>query len=101
MRFAQNDDSYHRVVYLTERTTRDLAKKIAQKQRINADSIVRITHVNQAGLKITVDDDVVRELREGQDMAAEFAEVPSPTPSPTQDAGIDITSTVYEVTLSF
>jgi hypothetical protein len=100
MRFPENDSGgYYRAVYLTERTTRDLAEKIAQKQCVNPDRIVRVTHVNQAGLRIMMDDDVVRELPEGQDMAAEFAEVPAPMP--TSDAGVDVASTGYEVTLSF
>lgn len=74
IRFPQT--RYHRAVYLTERTTSDLADKIAQKQRISPDRIVRIVHISQTGLQVQVDDDLVRELPEGQDMAAEFAEVP-------------------------
>lgn len=42
-----------------------------------------------------VDDDLVRELGDGQDMVAEMVEVP------TEDGGVDVPSSGFEVTLSF
>ncbi|KAJ5594813.1 uncharacterized protein N7459_001021 [Penicillium hispanicum] len=73
----QHPQEYYRAIYLTERTVRDLMKKISEKHQIDPGRIVRILHVNQAGLRIMVDDDVVRELPEGQDMIADICESPS------------------------
>lgn len=77
IRFPRNDqakDDYYRAVYLTERTVRDLMEKISVKQRIDPQRIVRVLRVNKNGLKIMVDDDVVRELPDGQDMVVEISE---------------------------
>ncbi|EAW09694.1 grainyhead-like protein [Aspergillus clavatus NRRL 1] len=71
---TQNSDDYYRAVYLTERTVRDLMEKISMKQKIDPQRIVRVLHVKQNGLKIMVDDDVVRELPDGQDMVVEISE---------------------------
>ncbi|PWY92431.1 hypothetical protein BO70DRAFT_367575 [Aspergillus heteromorphus CBS 117.55] len=80
VRFPRNDqpqDDYYRAVYLTERTVQDLMEKISVKQRIDPQRIVRVLHVKQNGLKIMVDDDVVRELPDGQDMVVEISETAS------------------------
>lgn len=69
-----HSQDYYRAIYLTERTVRDLMKKISEKQQIDPSRIVRILHVNEAGLRIMVDDDVVRELPEGQDMIVDIYE---------------------------
>ena len=74
---TEHPQDYYRAIYLTERTVRDLMKKISEKKHIDPRRIVRILHVNQAGLRIMVDDDVVRELPEGQDMIADIYESPS------------------------
>lgn len=74
----QNPQEYYRAIYLTERTVRDLMKKISEKRHIDPSRIVRILHVNEAGLRIMVDDDVVRELPEGQDMIVDIYESQSP-----------------------
>ncbi|KAJ5760943.1 hypothetical protein N7520_008099 [Penicillium odoratum] len=79
VRFSGNDQhpaDYYRAIYLTERTVRDLMKKISEKHHIDPSRIVRILHVNEAGLRIMVDDDVVRELPEGQDMVVDIYETP-------------------------
>lgn len=49
-------------------------EKISVKQRIDPQRIVRVLRVNKNGLKIMVDDDVVRELPDGQDMVVEISE---------------------------
>jgi hypothetical protein len=67
-------DGYYRAVYLSERTVRDFMHKISEKNKIDPERITRVLRVNQDGLKIMVDDDVVRELPDGQDMVAEFSE---------------------------
>lgn len=77
IRFPRHDhdgDDYYRAVYLTERTVRDLMEKISMKQKLDPRRIVRVLHVKQNGLKIMVDDDVVRELPDGQDMVVEISE---------------------------
>lgn len=58
---------------------KDLIAGISEKFNINPDRISRVTHVNAKGLQIIVDEDVVRELREGQDMVVEFTPVSATT----------------------
>jgi len=69
------DNDYYKAVYLMERTVRDLITSIANKCSVERDRVARIIRINPKGLKIMVDDDVVRELREGQDMIVDFHEV--------------------------
>ena len=66
---------YYRAVYLMQRTVRDLVNGISQKFQIDPLRVTQVTHVNSKGLHIIVDEDVVRELPEGQDMLVEFAPV--------------------------
>ncbi|KAG2412214.1 hypothetical protein HFD88_009771 [Aspergillus terreus] len=77
VRFPRGDpvqDDYYRAVYLTERTVGDLMRQISMKQRIDPNRILRVVHVKKDnGIKIMVDDDVVRELPDGQDMVVEIA----------------------------
>ncbi|KAL4786201.1 CP2 transcription factor-domain-containing protein [Aspergillus varians] len=84
----QEQDDYYRAVYLTERTVRDLMEKISMKQRIDPQRIMRVLIVKENGLRIMVDDDVVRELPDGQDMVAEISEASTfdaaDTPSPVE-----------------
>ncbi|CAG7932372.1 unnamed protein product [Penicillium olsonii] len=67
---------YYRAIYLSERTVRDLIKQISARQQINPVCIVRMIHVNENGMRILVDDDVVRELPEGQDMVVDISDAP-------------------------
>jgi len=48
--------------------------KISEKHHIDPSRVVRILHVNQKGMRIMIDDDVVRELPEGQDMVVDIYE---------------------------
>ena len=66
---------YYRAVYLMHRTVRDLVNGISNKFQIDPLRVTQVTHVNSKGLHIIVDEDVVRELPEGQDMLVEFAPV--------------------------
>ena len=68
-------EDYYRAVYLMERTVKDLITSIAIKCGVDPTHVTRTLRVNPRGLKIMVDDEVVRELPEGQDMIVEFAEV--------------------------
>ncbi|KAJ5887961.1 hypothetical protein N7495_008002 [Penicillium taxi] len=93
VRFSGNEQhpqEYYRAIYLTERTVRDLMTKISEKHQINPDRIVRILHVNQAGLRIMVDDDVVRELPEGQDMIVDIQESPLMSSSNVPGSPVEI-----------
>ena len=69
--------SYYRAVYLMARTVHDLVKSIGAKCGVDSSRISRILRVNSRGLEIMVDDDVVRELPEGQDMVVVFNDIPS------------------------
>ncbi|KAL9605674.1 MAG: hypothetical protein Q9179_001139 [Wetmoreana sp. 5 TL-2023] len=68
-----NDDCY-KAVYLKERTVTDLVTNIAMQCNIKPSQITRALQVNHKGLRIMVDDAVVRELPEGQDMVVEFSD---------------------------
>ena len=69
------EDDCYRAVYLMERSVRDLINNIAKKCGVEPAQVTRTLRINPKGLKIMVDDDVVRELPEGQDMIVEFTEV--------------------------
>jgi hypothetical protein len=58
----------------------DLLKHISLKYHIDSTIISSIIHVNQKGIRVMVDDDVVRELPEGQDMIINISEAPGSTP---------------------
>lgn len=69
------DDGFYRAVYLMQRTVEDLVRSIAAKCEIDPARVQRTIRINDKGLQILVDDDVVRELPEGQDMNVEFTEI--------------------------
>ncbi|KAI9879224.1 MAG: hypothetical protein M1830_009155 [Pleopsidium flavum] len=109
------EDDYYRAVYLMQRTVNDLIHSIAAKCNVEPSRVTRTFRVNPKGLKILVDDEVVRELPEGQDMTVEFSEIKSDTlPKREWDAGatdlqvdgdisvvLDATSSSLEMKLSF
>lgn len=66
------DDNFYRAVYLMQRSLRDFVAGVAAKLDLDPSQVVRAVHVNRTGLNILLDDEVVRELPEGQDMIAEF-----------------------------
>ena len=67
--------SYYRAIYLTKRTIEEFTSKIAIKWDVDPSKITRTIHSVQGGLEVEMDDDVIRELREGQDMRLEIDEV--------------------------
>ncbi|KAH8888609.1 hypothetical protein GQ53DRAFT_243055 [Thozetella sp. PMI_491] len=67
----------HRAVYLTQRTLAEFVNKVAAKWNLDPSRVVRTVHVLQRGLEVALDDDVIRELSEGQDMKLEVVEVSS------------------------
>jgi hypothetical protein len=74
----KHPQDYYRAIYLQDRTVRDLVYQICQIHQIDSTRIVRILHVNHSGRRVLVDDNVVRELPEGQDMVAGIYETLDP-----------------------
>ncbi|KIV96759.1 hypothetical protein PV10_00580 [Exophiala mesophila] len=72
VRQKDSQREYYRAVYLMQRTVKDLINGIAQKFEVDPHRVTQVTHVNSRGLRILVDEEVVRELPEGQDMMVEF-----------------------------
>jgi hypothetical protein len=61
-----------------KREVKELVASIAAKCNFNPTKILRVTHVNQKGRNIKVDDDIVREIPDGQDMILEFSSITAP-----------------------
>ena len=81
---VQND--YYRAVYLMDRTVESLIAGITIKCGVNPAQVMNSLRINPKGLKIMIDDEVVRELPEGQDMVVEFGNI-NPTAGFKQEAG--------------
>ncbi|ESZ96828.1 CP2 transcription factor [Sclerotinia borealis F-4128] len=64
-------DEFHRAIYLMQRTLKDFTDAIALKWNIEPTKIWRTTRVLESGLRVKMDDDVVRELSDGQDFILE------------------------------
>ncbi|KAJ5946417.1 hypothetical protein N7454_003256 [Penicillium verhagenii] len=78
VQFAQNGkkaQGNHYAIYLTARTSFNLKAKLAEKLRIDPNIISRILWVNNNGLKVMVDDDMVQHLPEAQSMVADICEL--------------------------
>ncbi|OJD10302.1 hypothetical protein AJ78_08638, partial [Emergomyces pasteurianus Ep9510] len=99
----QVPDGYYHAVYLTQRTAKDLVHMISKKCKIDASRVVRALCLRENGLHVVLDDDVVNELPEGQDMAAEISEVRdcSLDASTDGDSSTPSTSSGIEVKLIF
>ena len=69
---------HYRAVYLAQRTLQDFNSAIALRWGLDASKIQHTLHVLPSGLRIEVDDDMVRELAEGQDFILEIAPVAAP-----------------------
>lgn len=74
----QSKQEYYRAIYVMERTLKDLNQKIASKLGIDATKIERTLHIIHDRLEVEMDDDVVRELKEGQDMKLEVQKISEP-----------------------
>ena len=102
-------DDYYRAVYLTQRTVGDLTSSIASKCAVDPSRIRRSLRINNKGLKILVDEELVREMPEGQDMIVEFSEINVDSPikheqlgsMPIESAHTAIASKAMEMRLLF
>jgi len=66
---------YYRAVYLMQRTLKDFTNAIAAKWNLEPTKVLRTLHVLERGLQVEMDDDVIRELSEGQDLILEIVHV--------------------------
>lgn len=79
---AQPDKhEYYRAVYMMQRTLKDFTNSVAAKWNLEPTRILRTLHVLDRGLEVEMDDDVIRELSEGQDLIMEITEVQNQPPS--------------------
>ncbi|KAF2769398.1 hypothetical protein EJ03DRAFT_343413 [Teratosphaeria nubilosa] len=74
-------DNFHRAIYLTRRTTKDLVNAIAMKCDMEPTKVLRVIRINRQGISILVNDECVREIPEGQDMKAEISKMQPSSPS--------------------
>lgn len=79
-----------------QRTVKDLINRISEKFQVDAHRITQVTHINSRGLRIIVDEDVVRELPEGQDMVVEFAPLRPDQPVKHESAGASTTEVMVD-----
>ncbi|KAK6608256.1 CP2 transcription factor [Botrytis cinerea] len=69
---------YHRAIYLMQRSLKDFTSAIASKWNFEPTKITRTIHVLENGLQVEMDDDVIRELSEGQDFILEVQNSQAP-----------------------
>ncbi|RAL06492.1 uncharacterized protein BO97DRAFT_409609 [Aspergillus homomorphus CBS 101889] len=69
IRFPNND--YYRAIYVKERTIVELQSQISRKAQIN---ICRIFFQISAGRKRLANDELLRQIPDGQDIIAEFGD---------------------------
>ena len=88
----------YRAVYLMQKTVNALISGIAGRSNIDPSRVQRTVRINSNGLTILVDDEVVRELADGQDMTVDFEDVqPETNAAPKfeeQDPGADSTTPI-------
>lgn len=72
---GQKGEDYYHAIYLLERTANGLIETVARKCRFDPARISRALVIRGNGFNIVLDDDVVREMPEGQDMTVEFSEL--------------------------
>jgi hypothetical protein len=81
---------YYRAVYLMQRTLKDFTSSIAAKWSLDLTKINRVLHILQKGLEVEVDDDVIRELAEGQDMILEILPSRPEPPKREWEMSVDV-----------
>ncbi|KAJ5982405.1 hypothetical protein N7451_012505 [Penicillium sp. IBT 35674x] len=68
----ESSEQFYRAIYLSERTTHDLALAICTKFGISLTDGFNIFHVGDKDLKILVEDEFVRQIPEGQHMGIQL-----------------------------
>jgi hypothetical protein len=91
---AKRSEDFYRAIYLTERTVQDLERQITEKYQIDQIRISNIMHAHEKGMRVIVDDDVVRQLPEGQDIILDISETPNPNDHATSTSGSPIEITL-------
>lgn len=69
---------YHKAIYLMQRTMGEFVARIASKWNLDVNRVTRVVRSLQNGLEVEMDDDVIKELSEGQDMALDIIELKQP-----------------------
>lgn len=118
---SEGSREIHRAVYLMQRTAKEFVLQVAGKWRLDPAKVVKAVHVLHRGLEVELDDDVIRELNEGQDMVLEISEIstggtappppkrewdmavdaPGESESPSPTATIPAAQSVYELRFMF
>ncbi|KAK6858796.1 hypothetical protein PG995_005360 [Apiospora arundinis] len=83
-----NQEKCYRAVYLSKRTLEEFVARVAAKWALDASKVVRVVHVLGSLLPVEpveVDDDVIREMPEGQDMTLDVAEDKTSVPQPKRE----------------
>jgi len=81
---------YYRAIYVNQRSLKDFNTAIALKWNMEPTKILRTLHVLDRGLQVEMDDDVIRELAEGQDLIMEIAEVHNTQPKREWEMAVDV-----------
>ncbi|TRX92525.1 hypothetical protein FHL15_006692 [Xylaria flabelliformis] len=72
---APDERRLYKAVYLTERSMSNFISRTVAKWKLEATRVTRAIRMLESGLEVEMDDDVIRELSEGQDMILEISEV--------------------------
>ncbi|KAI0202125.1 CP2 transcription factor-domain-containing protein [Astrocystis sublimbata] len=72
---GSDERALYKAIYLTERSIRNFKSRIAAKWNLDPTRVTRAIRVLGGKLEVEMDDDVIREMSEGQDMLLEIAEV--------------------------
>jgi hypothetical protein len=66
---------FYRAIYLVQRSVDALVAGIAAKSDVDPSRVLQTVRVTPDGLRVLVDNEVLREMAEGQDMEVEFADL--------------------------
>lgn len=69
---GDDNKAYYKAIYMAERSLNCFKASVAAKWKIPYSSITDTIRMLSNGLEVEIDDDVVREMSEGQDMVVEF-----------------------------
>jgi len=86
---SPTNNKIYRAVYLAQKTQACLTAAIATKCGLDPISVLRTTMLNAQGLTVLIDDDVIQQMKEGQDMKVEVIEMEDASP-PEWNPNVDI-----------